>query len=219
MIIRQVIKIFCILALTLNISFAQESDDIAKTKEEVLEIKNNDITFGDKNAPVTIIEYASLSCSHCADFHSNEFPELKENYIDTGKVLFVFRDFPLDEPALRGSMLAHCSGDKADKFLKIMFKTQNNWAPKKNYLEILSNIAKLGGMTGEEFESCIQNKELERMVIKNKLDGAKVMEVRSTPTLFINGNKHLGDRSYNVLSKIIDDKLAIDKNTSQLNEQ
>lgn len=209
----RIIYFFSLVLILSSQAFAQdaeipaEADTNGKTTESVLTIEDDDIVFGDKNAPVTIVEYASLSCSHCAAFHDDTFPKLKENYIDTGKVIFVFRNFPLDEPALRASMLAHCSGEKVDKFLTTLFTTQANWAPKKNYIEILSNIAKLGGMTGHEFNTCIQDATLEQKVIAKKFDAVKVLKVRSTPTIYIAGKKYEGSRGYDYFSKIIDSEL------------
>jgi protein-disulfide isomerase len=178
------------------------------TEAEVLAINEQDIVLGDDNAPVTIVEYASMSCSHCAHFHNTTFDDLKTKYIDTGKVKFVFRDFPLDEPALRGAMLAKCAGDKGKdqflKFIKTMFSTQQNWAPKSNYLEVLSNIAKLGGMKSEEFEACMQDKELERQVMEGKFKAAKFLEIRSTPSFYINGELHRGAKEIEYLSEAID---------------
>lgn len=169
-------------------------EDITITKEELLTISDQDMVLGKDDAPVTIIEYASMSCSHCATFHNNTFAELKEKYIDTGKVKFVFRDFPLNDPALRGAMLTRCSGDKEKfyKFKDVLFSTQNNWATKKDYLEILSNIAKIGGMTGEEFDKCESDKALEENILKIRFYAANVLQVRSTPTFFINSEKHEG---------------------------
>lgn len=180
----------------------------AKSTDEVLAISDKDVVLGDKNAPVTIVEYASMSCSHCADFHNNSFDELKTKYIDTGKVKFVFRDFPLDEPAMRGSMLARCaSRDGVESFLKftkVMFSTQDDWASKKNYLEVLSNMAKLGGMKGEDFESCMADKELEKQIMAGKFDAAKSLQLRSTPSFYINGELHNGAKDVKYMSEAID---------------
>jgi protein-disulfide isomerase len=180
----------------------------AKSANEVLAISDKDVVLGDKNAPVTIIEYASMTCHHCADFHNKVFDELKTKYVDTGKVKFVFRDFPLDEPAMRGSMLARCASKNGHeqflKFTKVMFSTQGDWAGKKNYLEVLSNIAKLGGMKGEDFESCMADKELEKQIIVGKFDAAKSLQIRSTPSFFINGELHNGAKDVKYMSEAID---------------
>jgi protein-disulfide isomerase len=186
--------------------------EVELTADQLLEILPSDIVIGDMKAPVTIIEYASLSCTHCAAFHNSTFSDLKEKYVDTGKVRFVFRDFPLDEPALRGAMMARCAGkddtEKFLKFIKVMFSTQSNWAPKKNYLEVLSNIGKLGGMKGEEFEACMANKAVEDAVMLSKFNAAKILEVRSTPTFFINKEEHKGGRDLKYFSEVIDGILS-----------
>lgn len=186
-------------------------EEVLPSKEEILTIQPNDLVIGDVNAPVTIIEYASLSCSHCASFHADSYDMIKKNYIDTGKVKFVFRDFPLDEPALRGSMLARCADDsKFEKFIDVLFSTQDNWSRKKNYLEILSNIAKLGGMPGEAFDACMVDTSVEESVINSKLHALKVLEVRSTPTFFINEEKHEGAKNSEYFKKVIDGLLSSD---------
>lgn len=177
--------------------------------EELYKISKDDMVSGDSKAKVTIIEYASMTCSHCADFHKNTYPELKEKYIDTGKVKLVFRAFPLDEVALRGSMMANCSGaDRFFKFTDVLFTTQANWAFSKNYLEVLSNIGKLGGLSGEEFDKCLANTELEKKIMEGKFHAAKVLGVRATPSFFINGTMYKGTYNVEHFSKIIDDIIA-----------
>jgi protein-disulfide isomerase len=178
-------------------------------REQVLKIKKDDLVLGNEKAKVTIVEYASMSCSHCAGFHNNTFDELKEKYVDTGKVRFVFRHFPLDEQALRGSMIASCAPkDKAYKFLDVMFTTQSNWVRKKNYVEILANIAKLGGMSSERFEECMADSVLERQILEGKFHAVTSLDVRSTPTFFINGEKYDGARGTEFFVKTIDGLLA-----------
>lgn len=169
----------------------------------------SDIVLGADDASVVMVEYSSLSCPHCAHFQKDIFPEIKENYIDTGKVLFIHRDFPLDEPALRGAMLAHCAGnDRYYTFIKVLFDKQDSWAYQKNYLEILSNIAKLGGISSEKFDACMQDKALEHAIVEGKFTAANIMDITSTPSFFINGAKYSGANNYPTFSKIIDDALA-----------
>jgi len=215
--------IFSILSFAATPSISQEmKDDMAgqstKKTEDALKIKKTDLVIGNKKAPVTIVEYASMSCTHCAAFHNNTFDEINKKYIETGKVKFVFRDFPLDEPALRGAMMARCAGKESVenflKFTKVMFSTQSNWAPKKNYLEILSNIGKLGGMKGEEFEACIADTKLENSILEGKFEAVNVLDVRSTPTFFINGIMHKGSRDLDYLSGVIDGLLGITDNSA-----
>jgi protein-disulfide isomerase len=195
---------------------AEVKDETKKalTKEEVFQINETDIVVGDKNAPVTIIEYASMSCSHCATFFKTTFAPLKEKYIDNGKVKFVFRDFPLDEFALRAAMVAKCSIDEGVdnflKFKKVLFSTQRNWAGKKNYLEILSNIAKLGGMKQAKFDQCIEDKDLENNILEKRLNASTILEVQSTPTFFVNGEIYAGAKEFEYVSKLIDTILGED---------
>jgi protein-disulfide isomerase len=213
-----------ILSLVNSFAFALDSNEAYKvpelvmTKDEILAVQTNDIVVGDKNAPVTIVEYASMSCTHCADFHNEVFGDLKERFIDTGKVRWVFRDFPLDEPALRASMMGRCAGSKSldnfVKFNKVIFSTQSTWAPKKNYLEVLANIGKLGGMQGKEFDSCMANEELKNKIMEGKFYAAKYLEIRSTPSFFINGSLHKGGKDIEYLSKVIE-SLASQKTTSE----
>jgi protein-disulfide isomerase len=184
--------------------------------EDLYKAYPDDVMIGNKDAKVTIIEYASLTCSHCADFHKNTYPEVKEKYIDTGKVNFIFRSFPLDEPALRGSMLAYCSGeDKFYKFIDVMFTTQPNWAFNKNYLEVLANIGKLGGLNSDDFDKCMANSDLERKIIQKKFDAATILNVRATPTFFVNGNIYKGAHGFEYFSKVLDSTLA-EKNNSNI---
>ncbi len=182
------------------------------TAEELYKVQPGDVVIGDEKAPITMIEYASMSCSHCAAFYNNTFPEIKEKYIDTGKVRFLFRDFPLDETALRGAMMARCAAkknkDDFEKFVKAMFSTQSNWAPKKNYLEVLANIGKLGGMKGQDFDLCMADKELENSVMKSKFQAVKQLEVRSTPTFFVNKEMHKGANDIAYFSKVFEEILA-----------
>lgn len=169
----------------------------------------SDITMGSLDAKVVMIEYSSLSCPHCAHFQKEILPDIKKNYIDTGKVLFIHRDFPLDEPALRAAILAHCAGnDRYYTFIKVLFDKQESWAYQKNFLEILSNIAKLGGISGEKFDSCMKDKALEDAIVETKLTAANTMEITSTPSFFINSKKYSGASNYSTFAKILDEALA-----------
>ena len=173
-------------------------------------VTDSDMTLGEANAPVTIIEYASLSCTHCAHFHNETFPALKEKYIDTGKVRFVFRDFPFNAPALRGAMLAHCAGpDRYFSFLKVLFRTQDKWAFNKEFMDNLKIVAELGGMGGEAFDKCMQDTKLETKIIEIKKEGHEKMGVKATPTLIINGRVISGGRLIEELSAIIDPLLDV----------
>ena len=169
---------------------------------------NKDFILGNIDAPITIIEYASLSCSHCAHFHNDIFPALKERYIETGKVQFIFRNFPLNEPALRGAMLSECSGkDRFHSFISVLFQTQKNWAGSKDFIEKLRNIGKLGGISGEQADQCMTDTALQDTILKRRMEASTLYEVNSTPTFFINGKKHSGSNDIEYFSGIIDDIL------------
>lgn len=227
MLARSLLMLF-VLVFGAGSAFAQgdvpaEPKDSGLTVDQLLAPLPGDIILGDKNAKVTIIEYASMTCSHCAAFHNGTFPELKEKYIDTGKVKFIFRDFPLDEQALRAAMMARCAAKGGDenfmKFVKAIFSSQSNWAGKKNYLEILSNIGKLGGFKTEEFESCIADKKIEEEIMSGRFDAAKKLDVRSTPTFFVNKEILRGGHDINYLSGVIDGLLDGKKESTQDKEK
>jgi protein-disulfide isomerase len=145
-----------------------------------------EMALGDEKAPVTIIEYASMTCPHCAAFHAQTFPELKKRFIDTGKVRFIFREFPLDQLALAANLLARCAGpDKYFLMIETLFQRQTEWAVQKPLPALLA-IARQTGMNEQQFNECLQNKTL--------IDGledvrqrAMKLGVQSTPSFFING--------------------------------
>lgn len=155
-----------------------------------------DMALGDKNAPVTVIEYASMTCSHCANFHNSTFKDLKEKYIDTGKVRMIFREFPFDEAALRGSMLARCSGeDRYFAVVDLLFKQRTQWVGKQNFVEVLGQLARFTGMSSEEFKSCMTNEALIKQILQTRQTGHEEFGVDSTPSFLVNGDKYTGSMS------------------------
>jgi protein-disulfide isomerase len=145
-----------------------------------------DNALGSPNAPVTIIEYASMTCPHCAHFHETTYPELKKRYIDTGKVRFIFREFPLDALAAAGSMLARCAGsDKYFPMIETLFAQQRDWVVQKP-LEPMLGIARQAGFTQQSFDECLANQEM-LAGIEDTRTRAMKLGVNSTPTFFING--------------------------------
>jgi protein-disulfide isomerase len=162
-----------------------------------------DRVLGNADAPVTIIEYASLTCPHCAQFATTTFPELKKRYIDTGKVRFIYRDFPLDQLAAAGSMLAHCA--PAERYFDVidaLFHQQKKWAVNKPLPPLLA-IAKQAGFTQQSFEACLSNQKLLDDLEKGRDRAAKQFGVSSTPTFFINGQIQRGGMSIEELEKLI----------------
>ena len=186
---------------------AEEEVTIDTSKSELIKPMAGDHLMGDEIAPVTIIEYASLSCSHCAAFQKETFPELQKKYIETGKVQFIFRHFPLNEPALRAAMLTECSGDKFHTFVKVLFQTQEKWAYDEKFADTLRTTANLGGIASAVFDNCIANKDIEGRIVNGMERAAKELGVDSTPTLFVNGQKANGFQDIDTLSKLIDKHL------------
>ena len=160
-----------------------------------------DQAMGAENAPVTIIEYASMTCPHCAQFQARTFPKLKERYIDTGKVRFIFREFPLDPLAAGAFMLARCADkDKYFPIIDLLFSTQRDWVV-PNPLQPLLNVAKQAGYTEETFNACLKNQQVLDGIQNVRDRAAKVLNVESTPTFFVNGKRVLGDVSIEDLEK------------------
>ena len=162
-----------------------------------------DQVLGAAEAPVTIVEYASMTCPHCAHFHETTYPELKKRYIDTGKVRFIFREFPLDPLAAAGSMLARCAGEgKYFPMIETLFGQQKTWAVQKPLPPLLA-IAKQAGFTQQSFEQCLANQKLLDDIEKTRERAASKFGVNSTPTLFVNGKKQSGALSIEDLEKQI----------------
>ena len=177
----------------------------------VLEVTDDDFVVGDKNAPVTIIEYASLSCSHCANFHNNTLDDLIKEYVDTGKARIVFRDFPFDYPALLGSMVLRCiPEDVRYDYMNALFQLQPKWVVRENAksAQELYKIMQSGGMTKEEFETCINNVELENTILQALIAAQNEFNIQSTPSFLINGNLVEGNKSIKEFRQIIDKILS-----------
>ncbi|QFT33648.1 thioredoxin domain-containing protein [Roseibium porphyridii] len=164
--------------------------------------------LGDENAPVTIIEYASMTCGHCASFHKRTWPDLKKEYIETGKVRFVFREFPLDPVAAAAFMLARCAPqDKYFEIVDTLFENQRSWAFTDNPYQSMLDFSKQIGFTQESFEECLTNQGLLDAVNAVKDRGANEFGVNSTPTFFINGERVSGALSIEEMGKLIEENL------------
>jgi protein-disulfide isomerase len=177
----------------------------------VLEVTKDDFVVGDKNAPVTIIEYASLSCSHCADFHNNTLEDLIKEYVDTGKARIVFRDFPFNYPALLGSKVLRCiPEDVRYDYMNALFQLQQKWVVRENAksTQELYKIMQSGGMTKEEFETCTNNVELENTILQALIAAQNEFNIQSTPSFLINGNLVEGNKSIKEFRQIIDKILS-----------
>lgn len=205
-----------IAAFTLAFSsaaLAQNATPPAPPAADLLDFLEGDHVLGDPKAPVKVIEYASLSCPHCMAYHLETFPRLKEDYIDTGKVVFIYRNFPFNAPALHAAMLAECAGDSQYfKYLNVLFKSQDKWAMDRDYVTSLRNIAKVGGMGDEEFDACMANEDIQNRLVAGMGWAADQLKVDSTPTTFINGEKISGFQRIDQLAEKIDPLL---KNTEE----
>lgn len=163
-----------------------------------------DKQLGKDDAKVTIIEYASMTCPHCAHFHETTLPELKTKYIDTGKVRLIFREFPFDPRAEAGFMLARCAGDNYFPMVDVLFKQQQNWAAAENVKDAMFQLSKLAGFTQESFNACLTDQKLLDQVRSVQKRGQDEFKVDSTPTFFINGQTYKGALSIAEMSAIID---------------
>ena len=165
-------------------------------------------SLGSADAPVTIVEYASMTCPHCADFHANTFPALKERYIDTGKVRLVFNNFVLNGVDMRASMMARCVPD--DHFFGltgVLFKTQNVWARAADPLAEMAKIGRLAGLDEARFTACMASEPLLNGLIEMRQKGTDA-GVASTPTFIIDGERVVGGHSIEEMAAIIDPLLA-----------
>ena len=169
-----------------------------------------ELVLGKEDAPITVVEYASMTCSHCAHFHTKVFPTVKEKYIDTGKVRFIMREFPLDKLAVAASMLARCAGgDKTFPLISALFAKQDEWAfVRGNPVPELFKFAKQAGFTQESFDKCLTDQKLMDDIVKIRSRAADSFGVGSTPTFFINGKRMTGaptieefDKAFSALLK------------------
>ena len=161
--------------------------------------------LGNPDAPVTIIEYASLTCPHCAQVHNEVLPQLKERYIAPGKVRLIYRDFPLDQTALAAAALAHCAApERYFSMLDVLFETQSNWARAGDPIGALKRLGKLGGLTEQEMDACFANQELTDGILRQRLDGQNQYDIGSTPTFIIDGKAYSGSRDVEEFGKLID---------------
>jgi protein-disulfide isomerase len=181
-------------------AMAQSVSDVAKP------VSLPDMALGPANASVTITEFASMTCPHCSAFNETVFPKIKSEYIDTGKVRYVFREFPLDIKAAAGSMLARCiAKDDSSKYfavIDLLFKQQNDWVI-KNTTETLARIGKQAGLSQQAVEDCLKDQALLDKIAADQKYAAEVLKVDSTPTFFINGEKIKGETSFEEFAKRI----------------
>ena len=164
------------------------------------------IISGNENAKITIIAYESLTCSHCANFHKDIYPQLKKEYIDTGLAKIEFRHFPLDIAAFNASKIAQCKSDQSLEILKSLYSNQQAWVKGNTVEEINNNLKKFIEKEGFEidFDKCINDKEIEDFVLNDRIEGAKNFKVNATPTIIINDKKFEKSLNYKNLKKSLE---------------
>jgi protein-disulfide isomerase len=211
-----VMSVFAVLALS---ACGQNSDPISSSAStgQNMDIKSTDMVHGKPNAPVTIVEYASMTCPHCAAFQREVVPMLTRDYVDTGKVRMIFREYPLDGAARMASAVARClSGDQYFSFIDLLFANQMNWIKdfdgngqltREDILQGLEQMGRFAGMSKEKVDQCADNKNNLALVDANWMEGQTKYNVNSTPTFFINGVKHEGEIPYDQLKKDLDSLL------------
>ena len=170
------------------------------------EIKVNPIYEGNPDAKIELIVYESLTCSHCADFHNNVYPDLKKNFIDKGYVKIEFRNFPLDLAALNASKIAHCKNDGKTDILHFLYVNQKKWVRGKTIKDINKHLKDLivQNKTELDFENCLNNKNIEDHILNDRIGGAKKFNIEATPTLIINDKKFENPHNYKKLKKTIE---------------
>jgi protein-disulfide isomerase len=198
-------------SLLIVLSLAGTSPAIAQTPPkpapgggEALALKPDDRILGKPDAPITIIEYASLTCPHCAHFEVDVLPKLKQKWIDTGKAKLVLRDFPLDALALAAATVARCV--PAEKFYPLVdtfFAQQEQWAAAHEPRGALEKLAKLAGVGDKQFKTCTEDKKLEDQVVQSRLTAAQQLGVNSTPSFFINGQKFEGAPTFEAFDQLL----------------
>ncbi len=186
--------------------------EAVKAADLTTDILPMDTIYGNPNAKIKLIEYASLSCSHCKTFHEQTLPEIKKDYVDSGKVAVIYRHYPLNLAALRAAQLVTCvdAQQTRKEFIDILFKTQADWAFSKNEEEFVKNLSKLWDVAGfdeESYAACIADKQTEEALLINHMRATKEMKVQSTPAIFINGEAYTESRRADALKAHLDSLL------------
>ena len=194
-------KFFACLATAALLIVASTASAKPPTPEEVLK----DRVLGDPNAPIEIIEYASLTCPHCRHFHTQILPQLKKDYIDTGKVKLIFRDFPFDQLGLMAALVARCGPpEHYFQFLDVLFQNQQKWENDPDPVKALERIGTLGGLSEADFQACSNNKKIVDGILAGRLEAGKRYDINSTPSFVINGQKRVvGSQPYEVFDDLL----------------
>ena len=165
-----------------------------------------EITMGHPDAPITMIEYASMTCPHCATFHSETFKKIKENYVDTGRIKFVFRNYVFNQQDLTASMVSRCAGpQKSWGMMSLFFERQNQWL-QGDYVDNLATLARRAGMNRAKFDACLQNADLQKSLVEMR-NGAVAAGVTSTPTFLIGDDMMVSAQEYEKFVEFIEDNM------------
>lgn len=168
---------------------------------------DDDRIVGSPDAPITIVEYASLTCPHCASFHANTYPELKKQWIDTGRAKLVFRHFPLDGLGLRAAAVSNClEGDRHFGFIEILMKSMQQWARAADPTKALAQISALAGINQEQFEKCFNDEAEMDKILERRTEAASDYKVNSTPSFLINGRLHPGALGFEAFDRLLEDE-------------
>jgi protein-disulfide isomerase len=172
-------------------------------RAQSMEIFPDDRIMGSADAPLTIIEYSSLTCPHCAALHKEALPSIKETWIDEGRARLVYRHYPLDGLALRAAAVANCiEGERFFAFVNLLFETQQRWARAADPVQALGRTARLAGLSQGQFDSCVGDEAEMDKILTRAQHGGQTFGVESTPTLIVNGRKIEGARSFEELDEI-----------------
>ena len=190
---------FCMLVVAVAFPAA-----VARAQGTGTEAMLADRAIGRADAPITIVEYASLTCVHCAAFHKDTLPKLKENWLDTGKAKLVFRDFPLDGLALRAAMMARClPPERYFPVVDVLFKNQDGWSRARDPLAALAGVGRLSGLPQDAFDACMKNEELQKGVLARAFEGQQQYRIEATPSFVIQGELFRGAASYEELDRVL----------------
>jgi protein-disulfide isomerase len=172
--------------------------------DSALAVTKEDRVLGKADAPITIVEYGSLSCPHCAHFTADVLPQLKKKWIDTGKAKLIFRDFPLDQEALRAEMVARCAPpERYYAIVDMLFENQDKWVMAKDWSAALARLVRVAGIGKTEFDACLANKAVEDQVTQSRLSASQQLGVDSTPTFFVNGKKYEGEPTVEAFDQLL----------------
>jgi protein-disulfide isomerase len=164
--------------------------------------------LGDEAAPVTIVEYSSLACPHCAAFHRETLPQIKEAYIDTGKARLVYRDYPLGTPAMAAALIARCvDPSRYFGFIDVLYRSQATWAGSTKPLEDLKQMSRFAGLSEADFNACLENRALLQGIQGQATQAQKETGINSTPTFFVNDRKIVGAQGFEAFKAAIDEEL------------